>query len=221
MNPVLHAGREVLRVVPVDDEDRVLREYQRTIGDAELEPVPIAAPLNDVVEMSEHLQLSADAVLCDHRLVRQPFGAYTGAALAAACNARGLPAVLCTNWDREAMLDIRPQLRWLPAKLRPSQLEPSTLRAALETCLEELVSGPPPERELWQTLVRFGTVDRQRNRADYLIPAWDGEHSFQMRLSELPVALETAVESEFRCLADVNLGAEHPDDVFAVHWREL
>jgi hypothetical protein len=214
--------REIVKLAIVDDEPDGRGSFELLVEDADLEPVRQDAPLTSVADAKSRLELAADAVLCDHHLRKRNYAPFDGAELVAACFSDGLPAILCTRYERPDLEAIRPYREHIPVLLRPDEIEPEHLIEGLEDCVRELELGPPPHRRTWRTQIRVVDLGDVDQRIVYVeIPAWPVDERIGVPISMLPESIATDLREGGRLHARVNIGAELSADLFFTEWEPL
>jgi len=214
MTLVLAGSREVSSVLVVDDEEDARRSYSWLINDLDLDPRLVDAPHPPSLEaFADRIPGLADAVLCDHHLRTHNYAQFNGAELVSLLYER-VPAVLCTRWEERDIDEIRPYLDRIPALLRRTDEE--SLRRGLESCAREFVEGRPPSRRPWRTQVHVQEVERDTVYVN--LPGWTSLHMFGLRHAAFPPHVRDALTEDLRLYAEVNLGAEAPEDVYFRAW---
>ena len=212
--------REIDRVAVIDDSPDARAGYSYAIEDARLIAVDQPGPLPPLEEFRDQVAASADAALCDYHITVQEYASFDGAQLVASATRSGFPMVLCTRWEQAHLERLRHLRRWIPALLRPDELEPDTLIAAIRRTVEEIVVGPQPTRRPWRALVRVEEVDEQGGRFYVALPGWHSEDVVALMLSAIPQGVRDRIAPGSRHHAQVNLGAELLDDLYFSDWEE-
>lgn len=218
---VLLLDRRIDRVSVVDDDPDARDVYGYTIEDAELVPVAEDGPLMAVDRSVREIADHAQAVLCDHYLRKRSYANFDGAELVAACYDRGLPAVLCTRFERPDIESIRRFRRKIPVLLSGDDLDPDRLVKALEECLREFAYGPDPHRRPWRNQVRVVDVgDKDRGVFYVTVPGWRGDERIGVLRADVPPGVRARLVEGYRLHAKVNIGAESADELFFQDWEE-
>ena len=216
--PLMLAGRSIEQVEVVDDEPAAREAYGWTIGDAGLTARPVEGPLRDLEALASQVGERSDAALCDQLLKKRNYATFNGAELAARLYQRGVPAVLCTAWEKQMLDEIRPLRRWIPALLRPDELNDVTLPRALEECVAELDRDMSPARRPWRAQVHVVDLEAERGRMYVQVPAW-GATLIRLGTRDVPKSIGRELREDYRCYAAVNLGAESADDLYFADWE--
>lgn len=204
------APRTIERVLIVDDDEGVRESFSYPVEELGLHPIDQSEPLPELPQFLEEAQSKSDAAICDHRLrVGTFYASFNGAELVASLYRVGFPAVLCTRWDHAGVDDIRPHRQCIPVLINPGDLDPETLRASFEICLDELAGNYQPHRRPWRTQIRVEEIDEDAGFAGVIIPAWNPTEGVRLRLSDIPEVRK----GEF-LYAQVNLGAERQEELY-------
>ena len=208
-------------VLVVDDNAQAREGYGYSLEEMGLSPVyqskSIPADINMFVS---RLRSRADAVFSDFRLTTQAnYASQNGDALVAACNRKRIPAVLCTTYtDVDAHLN-RMLLRYIPALLRIAP-DPALLEAAFSYCCREIRGEFRPARRPWRTLVRINDVDKGAGECHVIIPARNTSEKIPVNLDNLPATIRSLIRPGARLHAEVNIGADAPNEVYFDKWEE-
>lgn len=214
MTLLLPGPREVSSVLIVDDEDEARRSYSWLIADLELDPRRVDAPDPPSLRaFADRIPELADAVLCDHHLRKHNYAQFNGAELVSLLY-ESVPAVLCTRWEERDIDEIRPYLDRIPVLLR--RTDEDSLRRGLESCAREYAEGRPPSRRPWKTQVHVQEVEGDTVYVN--LPGWTSLHVFGLRRAALPSHVDAVLTDDLRLYAEVNLGAEAPEDVYFRTW---
>jgi len=212
-------SRRVDRVAIVDDDEFARESWAFTIEDADLEGVGEEGPLPSIDEFTAHVADTADAVVCDWQLKVSNYAQYNGEQLVASLYQSGIPALLCTRWDKARVDEIRSYRQYIPVLMRPDELNPDSLVDGLSTAIAELDGELQPERRPWRTLVRVVEVYEDEGRAYVEIPAWPLSEIITLRLPDIPVPIRQLMAAGSRCHAKVNIGAERSEDLYFLDWE--
>jgi hypothetical protein len=216
-------GRVIDKVAIIDDEPEVRRGYGYTVQNADLTPCPQEGPLGTSVEdflQRFTLAKTADAGLCDFQLSGKTYATFSGAELVARLYREGFPTLLCTRYEKIQIPNIAPYRRWIPSLLKPSELDEESLIKGIDDCLFELEGNFRVTRRPWRTQVHF--ISREDDHSDMFfaeIPAWEGNEIIKVRLRDLPEPMRSLVTPDFRCYAQVNLGADAFEDLYWCNWE--
>lgn len=216
--PLTLLGRTVGAVDIVDDQPGAREVYGYTIEDLALDGHSVEGPLPSVDEFAQEVSGRADAALCDQLLKVRNYANFNGAELVAKLYERGVPAVLCTAWEQQMLDDIRPLRRWIPALMKPEDLNEDTLPRALEECVFELDRDFRPHRRPWRAQVHVVDLEAERGRMYVEVPAWSGT-LIRLGTKDVPEAVQAELHHDYRCHAHVNLGAESLEDLYFVDWE--
>jgi DNA-binding NarL/FixJ family response regulator len=209
-------GQEVSRVKIVDDDTSAREGMIITVKDADLEPLPDAGPLPQLREFVLRAKRGADAVLCDHSLMRADYASFNGAEAVASLYNQKCPAVLCTRWSPADIDAMRCFIRFIPALIVSDDISPDTIVDGIGRCIAEFRNEPASSRKPWRTLIRVETVERDRRPALFYvaISGWDSKQIVRLPLDLIPLEHRLAIEPDFRFYASVNKGAETAEALF-------
>ncbi len=214
--------RDFSRIAIIDDEAESRDGFGYAVVDADLEPVPIEGPLGELDDYVEKqpIRRVADAALCDFQLKRRHYATFSGAQLVSRWYRTGFPALLCTKFEKTEIEKIRPHRRWIPVLMTPDELNSISLVAGLKECVRELDGTFRTHRRPWRTQVHFLEEDEDQPGAFFVdIPGWDLAEVLRVRKSDLPPELATAVTTDYRCHARVNLGARSAEEIYIYDWE--
>jgi len=212
-------GRDISRVCIVDDDPRVRDSYRWTVEDLSMMPIPIDGPLGDLVQFVEKMQTTGEASICDYMLRVKNYATFNGAELVAQQYRKHFPAVLCTRWETGNIAEIRRYRRYIPALLKPDELDPDSLMRAFECCVEEFHDQFRPIRRPWRSVVRVEYVDREGGYVGVIVSGWDPQRGIKLLLADLPPTVQERVADQERFFAQVNIGAEANEDLYFEDWQ--
>jgi hypothetical protein len=213
--------RTITNVAVIDDQPEVRKGYGYTIQNVGLEPWLQEGPLPDSVsEASSTIAGNASAAVCDYKLSGRAYAKFKGAELAADLYKKQLPALLCTQYVRAEVYQITPFRRWIPVILSPREVNEQTLIDGLKDCISELNGNIRADRRPWRTLVHFLSADEDFPGLYFAeIPGWAVDQVIKVPISLLPPEIQASVRPDYRCFAQVNLGAESDIDLFICDWE--
>jgi hypothetical protein len=212
------AGKAIDDVLVVDDNSRARDTAAMTISDACLHPIKADGPLPPLKKFVQQTRRTADAAYCDHNLQTGQYAPFEGAAAVAALYKIKFPAVLCTRFTKADIEHIRPHLRYIPSLLSPETVGPETLADALEVCVGEFKNVFRTTRRPWRTLVRVEALNHSnsgKRMLDLVVPAWKSDEVVRVSAEVFKgVIRDEQLTPGFRFYAEVNLGAETPEQIF-------
>lgn len=219
--PLQIGNRSVERVSIIDDDEKVRQGYELAVEDLGLTPVSEAGPLPPIPALVLDLASRTQAAICDHHLTVKNYASFSGAEMVAQCYVAMLPALLCTKWEDASLDDIRPYRQNIPVLLKPSELEPDSIRAGLAHCCEEFSGVFRPSRQAWRTLVRVEDVapDPPHPFVFVVLSSWNPNEVVRLRLEHLPAPIQQRAAGGARFHARVNLGAEHHSELYFQDWE--
>ena len=214
---VIH-GREVNRVLIVDDEPEARDGYGYAVEDLGLEPVmvsePVRSPESFVADAAR-----TDAVICDYHLRHRSYAACDGDQLVAACYRADIPGILCTTFTDVGITIRRDHLRYIPALLKTGSLDPEAFVDGLKHCIGEMKEVFRPSRQPWRTLVRVAAVDEDGGFFYVVVPGWSPRKKIRLYNDGVPDEIQRLLEPGTRFHAEVNIGAGSDEDLFFVSWE--
>jgi CheY-like chemotaxis protein len=218
---IVLGDKQIRRVRVVDDDPSARDSYTYSVEDLGVEPDPIAGPLPNIAAFVEQTRAQADAALIDFHLRKKNYAGFDGAEPTAMLNKSGFPAVLCTRYADDDIDRIRPFRKYIPALLRPDELDPYSLAHGFGQCLAESRGQLVPSRRLWRTLVRVEDIESEdKPRFFYVVvPAWDPKTGLRLRFADLPDDIREVIKPGKRLHARVNVGAEDQEEVYFQDWE--
>ena len=218
-------GAATIERVSIIDDDQSAREgYEHAVEDLGLQAVPEVGPLLPTIrELVERLPNGAEAVLCDYRLrIRGGYSTFDGDAIVARCYQRHFPAVLCTRFVDADIDLIRGFSRFIPALLRPEELDPDTLWHGFERCIAEFQGDFAPSRKPWRTLVRVEEVESSGSATwiYVVLPGWNRRQVIRLLSEHLPPQIRKLAQPGRRFHAKVNVGADSHEQIYFDDWED-
>ena len=208
------------RVSIIDDDREARDSYEYPIEELGLKVVPEAGPLNNLQRYVQVLPTQADAVLCDFHLRKKGnYANFNGDELVAACYRGSFPAVLCTSYTDVDIISLRSRRRFIPVLLKPRDLNPDNIANGFRQCIQEFKGKFQPSRRPWRTLVRVEEVEAERGYFYVIISGWSSREKISVSFDNLPRNFRSLVEQQKRLHAQVNVGAENPDDLYFDSWE--
>ena len=213
-------GREVDRVLIVDDEPAARDGYGYAVEDLDLDPVRVPGPVGNVGSFVADTRRT-DAVICDYHLKQHSYAAYNGDELVAACYKAGIPGILCTTFTDVGVTIRRDCLRYIPALLKTNSPEPEAFVDGLRHCIEEMKQVFRPVRRPWRTLIRVAAVDEEGGFFHVVVPAWSPQKKIRLYNDSVPGEIRGSLEPGRRFHAEVNIGAGSDEELFFVSWESV
>lgn len=213
-------NRTIKRVLIVDDEQSVRESYGDAIHDLGLEPVYERGPMKGIDQALANLRDIADALVCDLHLRIKNFSPFNGDLFVASSNREKVPALLCTNYTDSDITVMRSKRRYIPTLLKGDAFQPDAIRSGFERCIREGDGTFDPSRRPWRTLVRVADIEEERRYFYVVVPGWNVMQKIPVYFNDLPEALRGQIQPTARFHAQVNLGAERPEDLYFSDWEE-
>ena len=154
-------GKEISRVLILDDDPAAREGYAYPVEELQLEAVKVPGPIDAPASFLGGVRAS-DVVVCDYHLRKHNYAACDGDIIVAECYKAGIPGMLCTTFTDVDATIRRDCLRYIPALLKTNSPEPRAFIEAWRSCLSEMQGMFRPTRKPWRTLVRIAEVDRDR-----------------------------------------------------------
>lgn len=213
---------EIHRVAIIDDDYIQAQTTGLNLEEADFEPVIIQADhpferMEDLV--MKLLETESQAVLCDHRLTPQRLATFNGAPfLARLYDLKVMPGVLVTTFiEMDANESIRKWRDKIPVLLdRDEAADPDILKRSLFESALELKGQISTERKPHRTLIRVTNIDNETREPtlDVIIPSWNPKRAIRFPLSLVQSELQHNVQIGTRLFAQVNIGAENPQELY-------
>ena len=208
------------RVSIVDDDERAREGCEYALQELGLTPVQEAGPLRDMQGVLDRLQTRVDAVICDYHLGKiGNYASFDGDEIVVKCYMNSFPALLCTTYTDLDTYLMRSRKRFIPAILRPDQLDPDNIARGFERCVQEFNGLFQPSRKPWRTLVRVEEVESKEGYFYVIIPGWNWRKKIRVSLKDLPDNVRGLVMPDKRIFAQVNVGAENHEDLYFDKWE--
>ena len=221
--PLKLLDREISKIHVIDDDSDSRESYGMTVEEIEVETVL----QNDQVDNVETFLLTIgnqDGVVSDHHLKKSSsYFPINGANFIYQCYEKHIPSVLVTKYEMASYHEIRPFKRNIPVVLTPEQFNPDTLVKAFEQCIIEFKGTLSQTRKTWKTLVRFDDVIKddsdKKTVAMAILPSWNMNIVINLKMIELPAAIQEIAEPDLRLYAHVNIDAEDPYELYFQNWE--
>lgn len=213
------AGREIRRVLIVDDDQQARDAYQYNIEELKLEPVQEVGPIVNMEKFLANAAAKADAILCDYHLKKRSYATVDGDEIVVRSYKRGLPAVLCTTFTDADNTLLRGYRRYIPALLRPDTLTPASIAEGFERCILEFGNRWQPSRKPWRALVRVEEVVKGEEYFYVVIPGWNPKEKIRLSVNDLTDPMRRLLAPGRRFHAQVNLGAENYEELYFDSWE--
>lgn len=206
-------------VAVVDDTDDGRDTIVDDLADGNFKPIALSGPFENLQSLMKSLYGKFDAAVLDHHLNTNNYAGCTGAEAAEQLYKKRVPAVIVTSWSDADIGLIRQHRRWVPALLARDLADPEAISRGFEQCISEFADKFLPTRKPWQTLVRIEEVRIKEGLVYCVVPSWNSEKVVSFPLIQLPADLRAKVGPDMRLLAQVNIGAEHQDELYFDEFR--
>ena len=217
MTMTIH-GREISRVVIVDDEPAAREAYGYPVEELRLEPILVPGPVGTTQSFIARMKPS-DVIVCDYHLKKHSYASCNGDVLVAECFKAGIPGMLCTTFTDVDVTIRRDCLRYIPALVKTNSLEPDAFIDGWRDCVSEMSGTFRPGRRPWRTLVRIADVDDQGGYFHAVVPAWSPRQKVRLYCDSVPEDIRGLLRPDKRFHALVNTGAESDEDLFFDSWE--
>jgi len=216
-------GNQIERISVIDDDPTNRDGYSLFIEELAIEALKEDGPFSSVTECAGRVLASSQAAISDFKLRVKNYATFNGAELVALLYEKRVPAILCTRFEWADIDQIRPFRSCIPSLLRPDELDTESIPLALERCVQEFHSEFMQTRRPWKALIRvedIHTEPGQGTNIDVCIPSWNNNVMIRLMQSEIPEWLHAGLTPNKRVYANVNLGAERPEDLYFANWSE-
>ena len=194
--PLQIESTRIERVSIVDDDERARESYEYSLEELGLFPVQEAGPLNNLQRFLQQLPTQVDAVLCDYHLRKKGhYARFNGDEIVAECY-KIIPAVLCTTYTDVDISLMRSRRRFIPALLKPDELDPDNIARGFERCIQEFDGQYQPSRKPWRTLVRVEEVEPGEDYFYVIISGWNPRKKIRVSFDDLPNDIRSLVKLE-------------------------
>lgn len=205
------------RTVAVVDDVKDSRETTADkLRDAGFEAVAVDGKFGNATELADEVQKVADAAVLDHHLNEHNYARCSGAEAAEQLYLRKVPSVVVTKYARADIDDIIRHRRNVPSLLTPEQASTENVLHGFRICTDEFRNVFLPSRRSHRTVVRIDGIDAShRTPIVYaVIPAWKSTEVIRFPMDLIPLGLRDSAKVGDRFFAQVNIGAEAPEEVF-------
>ena len=217
------AKRSIQRISIIDDQTPVRESYELSVEDLGLESVSETGPLDEgLPDCVKAVSQRADAAICDYNLKVKAYSSFNGAELAAGFYKMQFPAVLCTKWHTAVIDEMRQYLRFIPSLIDPSKLDPTTIKAGIESCIREFDGDYRPVRRPWRALVRVEDIRKTDQGSEFayvVVPAWNSNDVVKLPANLIPPEILKKLSAGSRLHAKVNLGATGNEELYFEEWE--
>jgi len=224
-SPLPFLSANSMDVAIIDDNPRDAVATQLTVEDAELTPwlverdpaIQRFGKETGMKRIARRILERAEAAVCDHRLRPGGFAPFDGAELVAFLISKSLPAILISQFvDQDYDVSIRHWRAMLPSVLSRDEFRVDTFKAALEVCRNEIRGIFTPQRRRHRVLIRVVDIQNEANQkvVDAIIPSWSRKTAVRFPSVIVPQRLHQRLVINGYLIAQVNLGANRPEDLF-------
>ena len=212
-------GRTLRRIAVVDDDESVRASYIDDLRDLDVELVEVSGLQGDVSTAWESSIGNCDAVVTDLVLKRSGYAPFNGGVLAVESRRRRIPAILCTSYSDVNQELLRRERRHVAAILPQALFDLDLIRDGLRRSIGELEGRFIPERRPWRTQIEI--VDAPSG-ADYvwvIVMGRSPNEKVKVYTGELPLEVQTDINSGKILHALVNTGAKSAQDLYFDEWE--
>ncbi|ESQ07898.1 MAG: response regulator [Thiohalocapsa sp. PB-PSB1] len=212
-------GRDIDRVLIVDDDPEARELYAAYVEDARLEPVLAEERYNSVEQLLKTADdASAQAIVCDFHLSVRNYASFDGASAVARWYERSTPALLCTNFEKAQVDEMRRWRHQIPVLMRPDEFDSDAFIDGIRACLKEFRGEYRLTREPFRTLVRV--IDRDERAMYVQVPGWyEPSTAIDLLKVAVPSAVWAAAAPDRRFHAKVNIGATRMEELYFKDWE--
>lgn len=212
----------------IDDNAPTRAMYRYPVEDMSLAAEEVVGPIDDFDALIQTFDITRDAVICDFQLTAANYAHKTGDWMVSSLYSKRFPALLCTRWAGAGLPEeVRFRRRQIPAILRPTELEPESIRAAFSMCTEEFAGRFTVERKPWRAMIRVEGAEENgpgHFRLAIVVPSWDPNIGLSFVVPTANNAVlrgiaQRATKGEIvRAFGQVNLGADSETDIYIDEW---
>jgi hypothetical protein len=217
------AKRSIQKISIIDDQAPVRESYQFAVEELGLESVSETGPLDEELpNCVKAVSQRADAAICDYNLKVKAYSSFNGAELAAGFYKMQFPAVLCTKWYSAVIDEVRQYRRFIPSRVDPASLDPSSIKTGIESCIREFGGDYRPVRRPWRALIRIEDIRQTDGGSEFafvVVPAWSSNEVVKLPTTLIPAEILKKLGAGSRLHAKVNLGAVGNEELFFEEWE--
>jgi CheY-like chemotaxis protein len=209
------------RVAVVDDDPSQADVMSELVRDAGYEPIILGPRFEGIEDLVATVRDNADAAICDHRLRPRGFASFDGAAAVASLIDARIPSLLVTQYiDMDAGVSIRRWRHRVPVLLSRDDADPERIVQGFGDCVREIRGEHLSGRRPWRVLIH---VDETREESgeqvvDAHIPSWNPHEAVRFPAALLQPLKVNLVPGTL-LFAEVNIGAEQPEDLYFTHFE--
>jgi hypothetical protein len=211
------------KIVIIDDEKDFAETAAWEVEDAGYEPILIVGSFKEIDDLVSQIPEDTYGVLCDHRLGKSGFASFYGSELVAALYDRKIPALLDTQfYDMDSDISIRKHRHKIPILLNKDNIDASSIKAGIKVCLLEFYGNVASDRKPYRNIVRLVDVNKESGEevVDAIIPSWNPRKAVRLPSSLIHEwILDFQPEIGTRLIANVNTGAENPEDLYFTNFE--
>ena len=212
-------GHNLKNVLVVDDNPSVRESYAFALEELNLQVIFETGPLRHLPAAVRTLRRKADALVCDYHLKKRNYSRFNGDLFVAESYKRGVPGLLCTTYNDFDITVMRTNRRFIPGLVIAGDLNPDSITKAFTRCIDEHNGKFDPSRKPWRTLVRIEEVFPHGDYCYVVIPGWNAEQKIRLLSNDLPPRLRHTVKAGTRLHAQVNIGAQRPEEIYLDGWE--
>lgn len=212
-------GTQVERILIVDDDAEAREIYADLVEEAGLQPILADGRYGELDELLDFAKTQrVHAALCDYHLAVGNYATFNGAQAASRWYDQALPALLCTNFEKAQVDEMRSWRRYIPVLVRPNDLEPANLKPSLAVCIREMSGDFTVPRRPFRSLLYV--VDRDARAMYVQIPSWSEPTLVVDLLKDaIPPKIWSAAKPGARMHAWVNIGANRSEELYFEKWE--
>jgi len=212
------------KIVIIDDEKDFAETAAWEVEDAGYEPILIVeGKFNEIDDLVLQIPTDTYGVLCDHRLGKSGLANFYGSDLVAALYDRKIPALLGTQfYDMDSDVSIRKRRHKIPVLLNKDNVDSSSIKTGMKICLLEFDGHVATDRKPYRNIVRLVDVNKESGEevVDVIIPSWSPHKAVRLPSSLIREwILEFQPKIGTRLIANVNTGAENPEDLYFTNFE--
>ncbi len=214
--PALPDSDEAMTIAIVNDDPEEANLAQMEIVEAGYQPLLIGGSYQRVDDLATIIARDAQGAFCDHRLSYHGFANFNGASLVASLYDLKIPSVLVTQFTMDIDNSIRLWRRKIPALLKRTETNPSSIKQGIQACRTELRGVIASSRKAYPSLIRVEAIRKidHEKTVDVIVLNWDPHQAVSFPLKLVPEELRSKIVRDARLFADVNIGATNGSELF-------
>ena len=212
------------RVMVIDDDEDGCEEIMEMLRDSNFEAQTVKGKFGNRLDLLvDEIKLrDPEFVICDNRLQPRQLAQFYGIEVVRRLVALSCPAMLLTTYASPDRLALRRSRFDVPVIVQRDNFSPERLNDYYDVCRREINKDPVDARRPHRSLIRIESVTAgEMHQVDAIVSAWRPDHAVSIPIECISENLRDKVQSGMYLLGDVNIGAEHEDDLFFNNVNEV